>query len=350
MDQKKYRTWIFVVPVDGLRLSQDLSCEYKIDKVTLVTKSRLERVRKRFMFPVVISNISKRHPFVARILDSKSGIYAIVIRTGIVDEILDKVLQDIRNELMMLSLSQLGYSRRRLNSQLCILGESPSRSQSYLVVDTKSGDVSMSANAVSGYSKLTLDSRWMNFQKNVFFFDILNIIRKNYRISSSWYSNIKNACILSGQSQLSKNLPLAFLWNMIALESMLTCDSDKQSEQLPKRVEAFIGWSMEWSVNNFENKLHHAYKKRCNLVHAGTIDQINIEDVYFTDHILLNVFTNISNNIEMFKNKNDLIKFSEKVQAEKHLNINANVRPKSVKYIGLSYSSEDFENAKYWSY
>jgi hypothetical protein len=64
---------------------------------------------------------------------------------------------------------------------------------------------------------------------------------------------------------------------MIAIESLLTRQGDKYSDALPKRIEAFLGWSGYWSINGYEDRIHDLDRKRCELVHAGRLDLIEIK-------------------------------------------------------------------------
>ena len=77
---------------------------------------------------------------------------------------------------------------------------------------------------------------------------------------------------------------------MIAIETLLTSQGDSYSSVLPKRVEAFIGWTTAWAIGDFENRIQGAYKKRCAFVHAGKFDGLTVRDLVFSDDILFNVF------------------------------------------------------------
>ncbi|MBG33198.1 MAG: hypothetical protein CL552_08910 [Alcanivorax sp.] len=130
---------------------------------------------------------------------------------------------------------------------------------------------------------------------------------------------------------------------MIAIETLLTSSNDKFSQELPKRVEAFIGWTTDWEIQNFESKIKQLYEKRSAFVHSGKFSSITIPDLLFTDKILLNVFYNICKHIDIFHKKQDLIDFSKKVQAEKTLGIKPKVRPKTIMFISPNYSKRDLE-------
>jgi hypothetical protein len=191
---------------------------------------------------------------------------------------------------------------------------------------------------------LVLDERWLNFQENSFFFDFLRILRGQISISRSWKEEIRKAAILAGESQCSSDLPQAFLWNMIAIELLLTKQGDRYLDSLPERAEAFIGWTVDWKQNNYRELIKDLYRKRCQLVHSGNKSAIEVQDLLFSDEILLNVLTNIVKHPRLFKSKDDVITFSEKVKAEYVLGINPRTRPKTLRFSRPTYDSTDLEH------
>ena len=90
-------------------------------------------------------------------------------------------------------------------------------------------------------------------------------------------------------------------------------------------------------------RIKEVYKKRCDFVHDGNRESIAIEDVLFTDDLLLNVLINIVKHPKIFYSKKQLIKFAEKVKAEHLLDIKPKVRPKSLRFINIHYHQDDYE-------
>ena len=207
-----------------------------------------------------------------------------------------------------------------------------------------SSDKSFQANEVVGKIRpLNLDEKWRNFQKKSFFYDLMQIISGKTKVARNWRKDITNASILAGQSQSGNDIPQCFLWNMIAIETLLTQRDDKYSEKLPERAEAFIGWAKDWKVENFETKIKDVYQKRCLFVHTGKRDHIRIADILFSDDLLLNVLNNIVRHPDIFGSKRKLIEFSENVKAEHLLGVKGKVRPKALQFIRPRYTERDFE-------
>ena len=125
---------------------------------------------------------------------------------------------------------------------------------------------------------------------------------------------------------------------MIALETILLKQGDVHKVELPNRLRSFLGWSDDWSSQNYEKKILQIYSKRCMYVHDGDISTITDSDVEFTDHLLHNVFNNIFKHPALFNGKNALIDFSNKVSAERLLGIPPTRSRYLPKTIGLTCS------------
>jgi hypothetical protein len=334
--------WLFATPVNGLVLSEDIGQEITINEITFISNTKLPYVRKRLGFPMTIGELKKK-----KLLGSffeQSNVYAIGKLGGSGVEKEKEFLKTVRNELNIISLSQLSYKKRRVNACLSIADEVQPGSLEYFMMNTKKGSYVMSNKLSGKFMTLTLDHRWKKFQTFSYYFELLDLFRGEINVSDKWRRDIQNAALLAGQSQSTSNLPQAFLWNMFAIETLLTHQGDSYSKTLPKRVEAFIGWTTNWSDLNYEEKIRKVYAKRCKFVHAGQSDNISKEDLFFTDTILFNVFYNILKHIDLYPDKEALIAFSERVRAEHILGIKPKVRPKTMRFLAMNYSDKDYED------
>lgn len=334
--------WLFVVPVTGLVLTDDVNREITINKVTFVCKSKLPNIRKRLGFPLTIAELKKKR-WAGNFFDS-SDVYGICKIGGVGSGAEKEFFVILRNELSVLSLSQLGFGRRHNNASLAPSTKNETGLLTHLMMNLVKESTVINSSKVGRLSELRLDNRWNENQKSSFFFELLELLRGNASVSSGWERDIKNAVFLAGQSQSSSELPHAFLWNMIAIETLLTHRGDSYSIALPKRVEAFIGWTTSWSLSNYEERIKEAYTKRCSFVHGGMSEDITIEDLLFTDILLVNIFFNILKHLDLFHSKEALIDFSNKVEAEHVLGIKSKIRPKTMSYIEMVYSKRDYEN------
>jgi len=336
--------WVFIAPISGLILTDDIKNEIRIDKITFITAKKLSRVWKRLGLPVSTAALIKKSPYVYGNFFSSNDVFAVSTLGGIGLDREQDFLKLVRYEINILSLSHLGYGRRSGNYGISLSEENPRASRNFLMMNFKNTDAVLNDNLVGKYLPISLDKRWKMNAKKRFFDELIKVLRYDKNISDGWRKDILNAALLAGQSQSSVSLPQAFLWNMIAIETLLTRQGDSYSKILPKRVEAFIGWSSDWSIVGYEKKIRDIYDKRCAFVHAGRTDDLVIDNLLFSDQILVNVLFNILTHLSMFKDKESIIKFSEKVEAEHLLGIKSKIRPKTLHHIKIGLNSKDYES------
>lgn len=337
-------TWLFLAPIRNLQICAAVNFECKINQVIFVDASKLYKRRIKYGFAYPISDIKKRYKGFVDQFFSEEKTFATLRLTGKGKDLKQRFITQINDALAIISLSQLGYSRRRHNASPALSKGKAIESRSFFMLNL-SNDRSYKSSEITGkFHTLHLDDYWCDFQKNSFFYDLVKIISGQTRVAPKWRKDITNAAILAGQSQSGQDIPQCFLWNIIALETLLTQSDDKYSKKLPERTEAFIGWSKDWTIDNFEAKIKEMYEKRCIFVHTGRRDHINIEDILFSDDMLLNVLLNIVRHPNIFGSKENLIEFSKKIQAEHVLGIKSKIRPKTFTLLRPRYIKEDLEN------
>src|SRR5215212_274181 len=108
-------SWTFLVPIGNLVLTEAVGREFKLDRVTFVHRDRLPHVRERLRLGVRVSEL-KKSPRLKRFFEVAEA-YAVVTESGSrkdVGDIKRRCLKMVKDELHLLSLSQLGYSPRAL--------------------------------------------------------------------------------------------------------------------------------------------------------------------------------------------------------------------------------------------
>jgi len=336
--------WVYIIPISGLILTNDINNEFIINKVTFITVKKLIRVRKRFGIRKKMSELRSDKTF-DLFFNPLEPTVAIVRHGGKPSEITTKVTRLVIEALEILATSQLGYSKRRFNSFPSVLDARVS-SIKYLCLNENNDSSLVSQNLVGKIGNLVLDKRWKNWHKKFFFLDLIRIINRKLEVDDLWRKNLYRAVRLIGQSLTSNNIALSFLLNMIAIEALLMKQGDKYREELPNRIEAFIGWVGYWDQSNYQDKINDLYTKRCNYVHAGNESNIEIKDLLFIDDIMFNMLVNIIHHINLFKRKEDIVSFTEKVSAEHLLGIvgrKSKIRPKTLSFFNRMYTDEDYK-------
>lgn len=315
--------------------------EFKIGRVTFISIKRLHSIRKK----IGIQNPLSQYKFIREIDPkslSKCETFAIIRFNNSSQELREEVFNEINDALNILALSELGYCKRYEHTLPLNHGFNEKSNLSYYSIGYDNISNFWGFRKQGNIRPFEFDNGWSDYHKKGFFFKLVKIINKEILVSNGkWNKTLKRCAIMAGQSQSSKNLVQAFLWNMIVLEGLLTKHGDRHSKALPKRIESFIGWVGFWETDNYQDKIKEIYQKRCDIVHDCNYSNLEIKDLLFSDDLVLNVLDNIINHITLFQSKEDLIKFTDKVEAEHVLGIKGKTRPKTLKMFIRTYKDFD---------
>jgi hypothetical protein len=337
------RDWVLLAPVANVVLTKKSGLLFRVDQVHLVSKRSLPYRWKQLGLPAKVSDLRDGQ---GRFLDHFfSGVetFAVARRSGVGREVRDELRNIVREELSILAATQLGFAKRHAIAVPEMYRKKRYPSESYLLLDSEDLAWTQRDRTLGSAKRLLLDHDWLRFQSEVAFDALLAALQGRLAIKRTWRRDLRNAVVLVGQSQCTMDLPQAFLWNMIALELLLTGRGDKLDEALPKRAEAFLGWASPWHDEGYTDRIQAVYKKRCELVHQGRRDVVALRDVYFTDDLIFNLLANISSHFDLFSSKDAVIDFSKRLEAERVLGIDAKVRPRTLTFMRRLYRERDFD-------
>ena len=334
-------SWTFLIPIGNLVLTEAVGREFKVDRVTFVHRDRLPLVRERLRLGVRVSELKKRRRL--KRFFEVAETYAVVTESGSRRDVERRCLEMVREELHLLSLSQLGYSRA-LMKPIVPKGEVVHSYVDYLTVrsraaaqDTAHWD---SFHITAQKGDVVMDASWKRFQNKLFFANLLKILRRETQVDAGWRDELRRASVMIGEGVGANDLLKSFLWNMVALEMLLTRNEQaKMVETLPMRVEALLGWVFFWEEKDYGARIRDVYRKRNDLIHRGRRDRITDVDLAFTDHLLVNLLANLVN-LPLFNSKDAVIAFSKRVEAERILGVKPKVRPKDMRFITSQISLE----------
>jgi hypothetical protein len=156
--------WVFIVPVSGVILTKDVNNEFRIKRVLLVSQEKLPRIRRRLGIPQRISDLKG---FAAGFFDA-APTFAVLQDSGKPDELKNKCLRLVKDELSILAVSQLGYSKRRFGIHPAIQGEPTVGRMSYLLHDTEGSRKILEDRLTGKIENLILHGRWKGFHRKFF--------------------------------------------------------------------------------------------------------------------------------------------------------------------------------------
>lgn len=341
-------SWVFITPIYNLELTDAVTNEIQVRRVTFISSEKLIRIRNRLGIKKVhINSISEKLKKVNITgLDNyfkKYKSFAILRKSGVPKKIKASCFRIIQEELMILAFSQLYYQNRRFTGFLGLAGEHDFSAVNHLFLDSSSSSFIKGSRLLRSFSPLTLDKEWLDYHKKLYFFKLLKLFNGKNSVSPKWKNEILRATILIGKSINSSNIAHSFLWNIIALELLLTQQGDSYSIVLPKRIETLIGWHADWDPKDDKEKITRLYKLRCQYVHDGNSENITKQDLLSTDTLVFNILGNIVGHLKTFGSKNELIAFAEHSEARRLLGLKQKIHPKLF-FVKKSYTKADIED------
>ena len=336
-------TWMFLAPTGGIALGKGLGSVFSVIRLGLVPRVSIPYIHKRLGFKKRISDLPEKQRSWLKPFLQKEHTFLHGRLTGKGADVRRRFLKIAKDELYIMALSQMGYCRRRNTAYPSIASANPHGKVSFLLSDEGTGLWTQPNYLTGKFMTLSLDKRWHRYHRFFFFHKLLKILRKEIYVKPHWRCTLYDASVLAGMSQCSSELPSAFLWNMIAIEMLLTARGDKYSKMLPERAEAFLGWTVDWRKRRFQDRIRELYDKRCKLVHEGNRDVIEVSDILFADELLFNLLNNLVRHHKLFTSRRKVVEFSERIRAEKLLKLKSKTQPKTLSFTRKRYRPEDFE-------
>jgi hypothetical protein len=326
--------WILIAPIVGVRFYQDSKGEFEIGKTLVISGEKLKRKRKIFNHNVSVKKLLIENKIDPNFI-SDERTYVISCEGNIGSKAKDIMTKRIREDLDILALSQLSGSRKH-NSKILIAKYEDKNFFEHVLLNPKIGKAVNSSKRIGSFGFFNIAKQWHTRNDSFYFTDLLKIIfKESSAYNNNWRNDIKRAAILAGQSQQSEDIVKAFIWNIIAIETLVIEQNDKISVAIPERIGSLISWFPNWELDNFIGRIEKMYKKRCGFVHAAKYDDITQDDLIFSDQLIINILINVVKNIKHFNRKEALIKFSEMNKARKLLGLKHDFRKYDLHYISL---------------
>jgi len=329
--QNQSRNYVLIYPVYNLEISQDIGGEIQIERVTFVARDKIPRIRRRLGFAKKISEenkVWKKH-HLPKFFSEASSYALIAFRSKNNNEDMSEPINKIKEAFWILASSQF-FLRRDFTKYFGSLEYQGNMITGFTLYDQSQQFTIRHFKRINPLP-YKLNKNWKTYKKNHFFSFLLKILNDNIseNINSDWKKTIRNASILAGKSIFSKEISQSFLYNMIAIESLLGIDpSEKYPSSIINRINALFGWLTQEDHKPWRKVIERLYELRCRLVHDGDIKDISTVDIIHSDCILFNLLYNICRSIKYFPSSQSVSELSKKIQARKILGQKIKERPK----------------------
>lgn len=317
----KNNSWLLMKSVYGIKLSDAVNHEIKIDGVTLISRSKLsdERVRKRLNLLKPLKEIDTFDPDCQTI-----AIQFVYRENSIPYKVIQKEFEILVREISYIILSTVVHIPNVTFKPLINLDGKPSNNSSdFVIQELNEGKIIASHHRKRPYRAYTLKKEQLDSDKySGFFLSYLKLNDSN-EMNESMKKDIRNSIIFLGHSQNAIEPYISFLYNMIAIDCLLTSGEAKHAETAKKKIETLFGWTDLYNKELHKENIKNIYKIRASMVHDGKVESITREHVLYTEFILKNLLHNLCKYPSIFKSKVALDEFLIIADAERVLGISS---------------------------
>ncbi len=316
------RTFIICTPTYNLSISKICNSEIRIENVTFISGKKIPYVRKHLGFKDRISVMNAwNQKNIGKKLIEDNVTYAIIKWRRLPDDSIQKPMRLIQEAIWILASSQFSASNRGIVDYFGLPEHGVRYMHKYFLYDLSGKKSRQSFSVASPIKTFELNGEWKRLMRHHLFPEVLRIINRDVSVDGKWRKSIRKAAILSGQSILSTDLPQAFMYNMIAMETLLTQRGDKFPDAIVERLNALFSWLFERRPRYWEQIITRLYKLRCSMVHDGETGDIKTEDLLNADILVENLLANLGLATRIIQSKSSLIELSKKVAAKRYLGI-----------------------------
>src|SRR5512133_3815181 len=217
-----------IIPIENLSFSKDVKNDLCISRVRFIGINKFLKRPGLYGFPKKVFNDKIKS--VKNIWENVGSI-ALIYADGSSNR--REIIKVVNQELEMLVGSIVAWKRRPNPVFPRIQGLNNNRQINMFYSNGKS--IQSEFNRTLMYSNLVLSSFWVKFVYNSYF---VNFISNYQKYDPKWRNVLKRVFQLLGKSQMSIYLTEAFLYNMIALETLLLTQQDKFMDAIPKHLYA----------------------------------------------------------------------------------------------------------------
>lgn len=346
-------TYSIFVPIHNLSISDDIGGELRIEDVLFVSSKKIPRIRKRLGLPSTVSHYSFDRSRGTHYFFKASDVYAVIKCRGTELAAKTKAFKKIKDAVFLLASSQFNRTKRYNKVFFGSPEFSKDINDEVVIFDNLKHYSSHSSGTFSPLRPYVINKEWSRFVSRHFFPDLLKILNGKKSVNNVWKRDLRKAALLAGQSFFSHKLWESFLYNWIAIETLLTRKREKKARDvIVDRLVFLFGWLIDERYDPWEKIIKPLYKLRCNFVHEGIIEDITIKDVLETDMLLGNLLNNLCSLTSKIKGKNVLIELSERNKARTFLGYKQLKRPKIIRFTTPDLSYKEIVKHKvprHWS-
>ena len=315
---------VYLQPVMNLRLGKEIGEELTIGDVLLVSSAKLRRIRRRIGLPWRVSESPQWLSSAVRDFET----FGVTDCAGAGEMMLRRAEAQIREACSILRCASWPFAKRSRKNLLQVFGPSDVAYRvlsRQIVVEKASGNpVGTRIEQRRSLIPFEINHFWHNFQTTHGWLRALSRFVDTTDIDNKWRGAVRRAASLFGESLQEPDRALAFLMDMMALDTVLLERTDR-SREIFQRLDAILGWSnLGLSTPWFQAPdLKRLSDRRNDLVHDGDSSHLQPQDLILVDELLGNLLSFVCNMGYKWRARADMIQFAERVSCRRKLGVPA---------------------------
>ncbi len=300
MTEKIAKKWLIVAPMVHLTVSDDppIHGRWQVGDVTFFSKGALEE------------RLAEQHPLnpiKRQFLTQGFTSFAVMERGGATEIDKTTAFSELRQAALILAASTAFSITRSDHKGFGIIGD-PQLSNKRVICLEKYGEgFDGTLENLGTMISFKLDSIWHQAIVGTRILELFNRITDS-NLDADWRRQIRQSAAMLGRSIISLELSDAFLFNVIALETLLTTKGHRNGKSLSRRIKGLTGWQFEGSNVDYERHITDIHNVRCEIVHDSDYRNLTVENLLWADLFLKNCLLNVVVNPNWFTSKDKMAK------------------------------------------
>jgi len=314
---------IHLQPVLNLRLTKEIGEEVSIGEVLLVSASKLPRIRNRIGYPWRLSEAPR---FMKEAVAGHET-FAIARIVGAGELARRQAEAQIREACALLRCVSWPFAKRSRRNLLRAFGPADVAYRilsKHVIVNTQNGKLTGTGmEQRRALVPFELDGFWKEFQKSQRW---LQMLKRNLHgrpgLDAVWQGAVRRAAVLFGESLNEADRSRAFLFDMMALDTVLLGRNDRSRKMFP-RLDSALGWSNAGLTSPWfqGSDLKRLSDRRNELVHDGNSGRLKARDLILADDLLGNLLSCVCRMGNRWERRDDMIQFAERISCRKRLGL-----------------------------
>lgn len=297
------QAWQFLIPIAQLRIDDrdPINGRWRVADVEFLSR---EAASSRIPQPAGDSAAAKlRTKFLQRACS-----FARVTRHGERADAAREAFRDVSEAINLLAVTRAFWVNRASNTGFAILGYPLVKERSAWIMEEGGLRNFDTASREGGLAPFSLDAEWHQYisHSQVRIIELFGAL-DDEGLDPSWRAQIRRAGSLIGRSLMTVERADAFLWNVFALETLLTRPGERNGQKLADRIEGLLGLYLPSARPSYRAELVDLFQIRCDAVHDADYGKLKTEDVLLSDLYTVNTLRNIVVNRTRFPSKDSLI-------------------------------------------